>query len=57
MASGKQRDIAALLEAADAVVRSYEPVLAAQQSLKASLMHDLLTGQVRVTNEEKAAAS
>jgi type I restriction enzyme S subunit len=53
----EQRDIAALLEAADAVVRRYEPVLAAQQSLKASLMHDLLTGRVRVRNEATAAAS
>jgi len=53
----EQRDIAALLEGADAVVRRYEPVLAAQQSLKASLMHDLLTGRVRVRNEAKAAAS
>lgn len=53
----EQRDIAALLEAADAVVRSYEPVLAAQQSLKASLAHDLLTGRVRVRHEAKAAAS
>ncbi len=53
----EQRDIAALLEAVDAVVRRYEPVLAAQQSLKASLMHDLLTGRVRVTNDIKVAAS
>lgn len=53
----EQCDIAALLEAADAVVRSYEPVLAAQQSLKASVMHDLLTGRIRVTNAIKAAAS
>jgi type I restriction enzyme S subunit len=53
----EQREISALLEAADAVVRSHEPVLATEQSLKASLMHDLLTGRVRVTNEIKAAAS
>jgi type I restriction enzyme S subunit len=53
----EQCDIAALLEAADAVVRSYEPVLAAQHSLKASLMQDLLTGRIRVTNAIKAAAS
>ena len=53
----EQRDIAALLEAADAVVRRYEPVLAAQQSLKASLMHDLLTGRVRVTSDIEAVAS
>jgi len=53
----EQRDIATLLESADAVVRRYEPVLAAQQSLKASLMHDLLTGRVRVRNKAKAAVS
>lgn len=53
----EQGGIAAVLEAADAVIRSYEPVLAAQQSLKASLMHDLLTGRVRVTHEIKVAAS
>jgi type I restriction enzyme S subunit len=53
----EQRDIAMILEAADAVVRSYGPVLAAQQSLKASLMHDLLTGRVRVTNSTMAVAS
>lgn len=53
----EQCGIAALLEAAKAVVRSYEPVLDAQQSLKASLIHDLLTGRVRVSNEAKAAAS
>lgn len=44
----EQREIAAMLEAADAAVRSYEPVLAAQLSLKKSLMHDLFTGRVRV---------
>lgn len=53
----EQRDIAVLLEAADALVRSYEPVLASQQSLKASLMHVLLSGRVRVGNETKAAAT
>lgn len=52
----EQRGIAALLESADAVVQSYEPLLAAQQSLKAALMHDLLTGRVRVTNEVRTAA-
>jgi type I restriction enzyme S subunit len=52
----EQRDIAALLECADTVVRSYEPMLIAQQALRASLMHDLLTGRVRVTNAIKAAA-
>jgi type I restriction enzyme, S subunit len=53
----EQRDIAATLEAADAAVRSLEPVLAAQLSLKKSLMHDLLTGRVRVWVASKVAAS
>jgi hypothetical protein len=37
-------------------VSSYKPVLDAQQALKKSLMHDLLTGRVRV-NHTKVAAS
>ena len=53
----EQREIAAMLEAADAVVRNHEPVLAAHQALKKSLMHDLLTGRVRVRDTSKAAAS
>ena len=53
----EQREIAALLEAARTVVSSYEPMLAARQSLKKSLMHDLLSGRVRVRDELKAAAS
>lgn len=53
----EQRAIAALLEAAEASVRSYEPVLVAQQSLRASLMQDLLTGRVRLKAEIEAAAS
>ena len=53
----EQREIAALLEAADGAARSYERVLAAQQALKKSLMHDLLTGRVRLTNAVQAAAS
>ncbi len=44
----EQREIAAILESADKVIRDYEPVLAAQHSLKKSLTHDLLTGRVRV---------
>jgi type I restriction enzyme S subunit len=53
----QQREIAALLESAEAVVRSYEPVLAAQQSLKASLVNDLLTGRVRTKSTMGAVAS
>lgn len=44
----EQREIAALLEAADERVRSYAPILASLEQLKKSLMHDLLTGTVRV---------
>jgi type I restriction enzyme S subunit len=53
----EQREIAATLEAADAAARSFEPVLAAQLSLKKSLMHDLLTGRVRVRDTSKVVAS
>jgi type I restriction enzyme S subunit len=53
----EQRDIAGLLESADAVVRRYEPILAAQQALKASLMQDLLTGRVHVASTLKAVAA
>lgn len=44
----EQNEIAALLEAADARSRSYAPVIATLGQLKKSLMHDLLTGSVRV---------
>lgn len=44
----EQREIAALLEAADERVRSYASVITALEQLKKSLMHDLLTGTVRV---------
>jgi type I restriction enzyme S subunit len=44
----EQREIAALLEAADERVRSYAPVIASLNQLKKSLMHDLLTGTVRI---------
>lgn len=53
----EQRDIAAVLEAADAVVRSYQPIIEAQEALKMSLMHDLFAGHVRVTELTKAAVS
>lgn len=55
----EQREIAALLEKADERVRSYAPVLEALEQLKRSLMHDLLTGAVRVRPvdiEEQTAA-
>lgn len=53
----EQRGIATILEKADAVVRNYQPVLDAQHALKASLMQDLLTGKVRVSNGTKVAAA
>ena len=43
-----QREIAAILEQADTRIRRCGPVIAALQQLKQSLMHDLLTGKVRV---------
>lgn len=45
----EQRRIGTLLEAAHDLVRSYDPVVSALQALKKSLMHDLLTGKVRVS--------
>jgi type I restriction enzyme, S subunit len=53
----EQREIAAILEAADAVVQRSQPVLSAYQSLKASLMHDLLIGRLRIVNHREALAS
>lgn len=53
----EQREIAAVLEAAHAAAQSYEPVLKAQQTLKKSLMHELLTGRVRVRDLTKVATS
>jgi type I restriction enzyme S subunit len=44
----EQREIAGILEQADAVIRRYEPVLQAQRGLKRALMQDLLTGRVRI---------
>ncbi len=44
----EQREIAAILEQADATVRAYGPKLIALHELKRALMHDLLTGSVRL---------
>jgi type I restriction enzyme, S subunit len=44
----EQREIAALLEKADECVRGYRPITESLEQLKKSLMHDLLTGTVRV---------
>jgi type I restriction enzyme S subunit len=52
----EQQEIAARLEAAHALVSSYEPVLMAQRTLKRSLMNDLVTGRVRLRETSTAAA-
>lgn len=46
----EQEKIAKILEQADEKIRCYNPVLDAFNQLKKSLMHDLLTGKVRVNN-------
>ena len=52
----EQRQIGALLEAAERLIRSYEPMLVAQETLKRSLTHDLVTGRVRVRDLSKEPA-
>lgn len=44
----EQREIAAILEQADETIRAFGPKLKALHDLKKSLLHDLLTGAVRV---------
>lgn len=44
----EQREIATILEKADEQIWGYRPVISALEQLKKSLMHDLLTGTVRV---------
>ena len=51
----EQSEIAAILESADLAIHSKEPLLAAFQGLKRSLLHDLLTGRVRVHSVVVAA--
>ncbi|MBI3303206.1 MAG: restriction endonuclease subunit S [Deltaproteobacteria bacterium] len=46
----EQQRIAEIYDAADAQVRSYEVLESQYQQLKTALMHDLLTGKVRVNN-------
>lgn len=53
----EQRQIAAVMKASKATLAGLLDKQAALRELKKSLMHDLLTGRVRVTNEIKAAAS
>ena len=52
----EQREIAAILEQADAKTRSYRTIREALLSLKRSLTHDLTTGSVRVSYESKVVA-
>ena len=49
----EQKRIAVLLKASEEVIRSYESLLTARQALKKSLMQDLLTGRVRVSDSIK----
>lgn len=53
----EQADIVALVAAAERRIDALSAVLAAQRALKAALMHDLLTGLVRVRDAGKVAAS
>ncbi len=55
--STEQKEIARILSAANKRIEVLLCVVIAQQQLKKALMHDLLTGRVRVTNEIKAAVS
>lgn len=45
----EQSKIAGILETTDNLIRAYRRLYETQQSLKKSLLHDLLTGRVRVT--------
>ena len=44
----EQRRIGALLDAAHDLIKGFDPVVSALETLKNSLMHDLLTGKVRI---------
>jgi len=46
----EQRKIGQILEGADALIRTFNPKIQALQILKNNLMHDLLTGHVRIKN-------
>jgi type I restriction enzyme S subunit len=52
----EQAKICRTISAVDAVIDAWSTVELAQQALKNSLMHDLLTGQVRVRDASKANA-
>lgn len=53
----EQRQIAGVMKASKATVAGLMDKRAALDELKKSLMHDLLTGRVRLSSEAKAAAS
>jgi type I restriction enzyme, S subunit len=53
----RQREVAAILDGVESLERARLTALTLWGDLKKSLMHDLLTGRVRVMNEMKAAAS
>jgi type I restriction enzyme S subunit len=53
----EQRDIAAVMKASKATLEGLLGKQAALRELRISLMHDLLTGRVRVSSEAKAATS
>jgi len=53
----EQEGIVGILSANHRLIAALGSVAEAQQQLKKSLMHDLLTGRVRVTNPAKVAAS
>ena len=53
----EQTDLVQLVGGVDAEIEALRAVELAQQQLKCSLMHDLLTGGVRVQKQARAAAS
>ena len=48
----RQREVAGVLDAVEELIRAYRSVRSHYETLKKSLMHDLLTGTVRVTDCE-----
>jgi len=52
----EQNRIASILEVADAVVQSYQPVIEGQKALKNSLMYDLFTGRVRLLKSSEGTS-
>ncbi len=56
-ALARQKEVAAILEGLESLEKARLTALTVWGDLKKSLMHDLLTGRVRVASEIKAAAS